>query len=124
MTYLIDSNVLLRLAEPAHPMYAPSLTAITTLRRQQALMYIAPQNLIEFWVVATRPSNVNGLGMTVAQALGELTRIKSFFLVQPDTPTILVEWERLITQYQIQGKQAHDTRLVAVMIVYQLTLVM
>jgi predicted nucleic acid-binding protein len=121
MTYLIDSNILLRLAELNHPMRPSCLKAISDLRRQQILMSVCPQNLVEFWVVATRPSDVNGLGMTVSVALAELQQIKSLFLVQPDIPAILTEWENLIAQYQVQGKQAHDTRLVAAMMAHQMT---
>src|SRR4051812_28543304 len=33
---------------------------------------IVPQNLYEFWVVLTRPTAVNGLGKTAAEAAAEL----------------------------------------------------
>jgi hypothetical protein len=35
-----------------------------------------------------------------------------------DTPDILPEWERLVSAYQVIGKNAHDARLVAAMIVH------
>jgi len=38
-----------------------------------------PQNLVELWVVATRPAGENGLGMSFAEALAELARVTSFF---------------------------------------------
>jgi predicted nucleic acid-binding protein len=31
------------------------------------------------------------------------------------------EWERIVLQYQVSGKQAHDARLVAAMIVHDVT---
>lgn len=37
------------------------------------------------------------------------------------TDAILPEWERLVVQYRVSGKQAHDARLVAAMRVHNLT---
>lgn len=65
MSYLIDTNVLLRLAQPDHPMHQDALNAVTTLHQNEDILFIIPQNLIEFWAVATRPLSVNGLGMTM-----------------------------------------------------------
>ncbi len=33
-------------------------------------------------------------------------------------PQILVEWERLVTTHAVLGKNAHDARLVAAMVVH------
>jgi predicted nucleic acid-binding protein len=121
MTYLLDTNVLLRLAQPNHPMHSFAVYAVTRLHEQEGALWIIPQNLIEFWTVATRPLNVNGLGMTVETASQEVTRIKAFFPLHPDRPEIFQLWEKLVIQHQVMGKQAHDTRLVAAMRVYQIT---
>jgi predicted nucleic acid-binding protein len=51
----------------------------------------------------------------------ELTRLKSLFPLLPDTPAIYPAWERLVVQYQVSGKSAHDARLVAAMQVHRLT---
>ena len=53
MPTLVDTNILLRSLHPEHPHYAIAQDAIATLRRRDMLC-IAPQNLIEFWAVATR----------------------------------------------------------------------
>ena len=44
-------------------------------------MFVTPQNLIEFWSVATRPRDANGLGMAGTAAMTLITRIKRFFPV-------------------------------------------
>ncbi len=121
MSYLLDTNILLRLAQPDHSMHSFAVDAITLLRQQEASLCLMPQNLIEFWVVATRPLNVNGLEMTVETALQEVAQMKGFFSLKLDTPEILSIWEQLVREYQVMGKQAHDTRLVAAMIVHQIT---
>lgn len=102
-------------------MYPCAVNAIATLRQQQKFLWILPQNIIEFWTVATRPLNVNGLEMSAAAAFQEVDRIKGFFPLQPDIPEIFPVWEQLAARYQVMGKQAHDTRLVAAMIAHQVT---
>ena len=77
--------------------------------------------LIEFWAVATRPVINNGLGFTHAQAAEELVNLKTLFALLPDTPEIFPEWESIVLQYRVSGKQAHDARLVAAMRVHNLT---
>jgi hypothetical protein len=85
------------------------------------MLCITPQNLIEFWVVATRPIEVNGLGLSANQGLNELKQIKNTFMVLLGTENIFPIWEGLIRRYQVIGKPAHDARLVAAMIAHGLT---
>jgi predicted nucleic acid-binding protein len=61
------------------------------------------------------------LGLTTDQAAWELRKLKRLFRLQPDTPTTFSEWEKLVAAYQVSGKQAHDTRLVAAMSAHNLT---
>ena len=114
-------NVLLRLIQKSSPLHADARRAVLTLRKQGEELCVIPQNLIEFWAVATRPVADNGLGLSIEQAARELRKLKRFFRLQPDTPTIFSEWENLVTQHQVSGKQAHDTRLVAAMNAHNLT---
>lgn len=72
MRFLVDTNVLLRSAEPGHPMYAEAVNTTTTLLGRGEELCITPQNLIEFWNVYTRPVERNGLGHTVAEAETEV----------------------------------------------------
>jgi hypothetical protein len=85
------------------------------------MLHIVAQNLIELWVVATRPLRENGLGMTPVEAALELARIKGMFLFLPETPAIYPVWEALVTRHEVSGKPAHDARLVAAMQVHGLT---
>lgn len=60
MTYLVDTNVLLRLVQKDSSMHINARQAFITLRQQGIKLCIVPQTVIEFWVVATRPVTVNG----------------------------------------------------------------
>src|SRR5438876_10340700 len=121
MSYLIDTNVLLRLAQPKNPQQSEADRALRSLRRQPEPLGIIPRNLIEFWAVATRPAANNGLNLTVDESAQQIRKLKGLFTVLPDTPDIFSEWERIVVQYQVSGKQAHDARLVAAMSVHNLT---
>src|SRR2546423_840561 len=118
MSYLVDTNVLLRSIQKNHPMFQDADAAVKTLLHFGEILYVSSQNFIEFWAVATRPLASNGLGLTIKQAAHELNGLKTILSVLPDTPDILIEWEKLAIQYQVQGKQAHDARLVAAMMVH------
>lgn len=121
MRWLVDTNVLLRSAQTSHPMYGDVARSVSILATRREELHVVAQNLIEFWAVATRPIIVNGLGLTVAQAEQELTKLKALFTILPDTGDILPKWEQLVVKHQVLGKQAHDARLVAAMGVHNLT---
>ena len=93
MNYLLDTNILTRLAEPGHAMHQTALDAVKLVARQgHKLFHIVPQNLYEFWVVCTRPINVNGLGKTAAETIVELANLKALFVCLHDTPAICGVW--------------------------------
>jgi len=121
VAYLIDTNVLLRSADHAHPMYNDATNAVSLLRNQGETLCIVPQNLIEFWNVYTRPVNRNGLGHTAEEAGEEIRRLKAFFTFVADPASIYDDWERLVVQYQVKGVNVHDARLTAAMLVHGLT---
>ena len=121
MSYLVDTNVLLRLINSHNSQYAQAQNAINKLLQQDVELNIVPQNLFEFWVVATRPVNVNGLGLSVEEATQEMALLKQLFAIKASNPSILTVWEDLVIKYQVKGKQGHDARLVAAMITHEIS---
>lgn len=121
MSFAVDTNVLLRSIDDGHVAQPIAQNGLFALRDRGEILSIFPQNLIEFWAVATRPVINNGLGLSVAQAEVEVISLKTLFALLPDTAEIFSEWERIVLQYRVSGKQAHDARLVAAMRVHDLT---
>jgi predicted nucleic acid-binding protein len=115
---LVDTNILLRSLNPDDPHYAAAERALSALRLRDETLCLAPQNLIEFWAVVTRPREDNGLGMTPARAANELISLRQLFRVLPASPDVLEAWRRIVAGQGITGKQTHDAHLVAVMQVY------
>jgi predicted nucleic acid-binding protein len=77
-----------------------------------------PQNISEFWNVATRPVANNGLGFPVSLVLAEVEKIERILTLLPDSPATYPEWKRLVIKHSVKGAKVHDTRLVAAMNVH------
>src|SRR5215469_15689895 len=118
---LTDTNVLLRSLYPEHPQYGAAENALASLRLRNESLCVAPQNLIEFWTVATRPREGNGLGMPPARAANEIAALRQFFRLLPATPEVFEAWQEIVVSLGISGRQTHDAHLVAVMKIYSVT---
>ena len=70
---LLDTNLPGRMTDSTDPQCAAARRAVHGLLARRERLIIVPQNLYEFWAVATRkpgppPAGQNGLGMTCEQA--------------------------------------------------------
>lgn len=118
MSILVDTNILLRSAQPTHSLSLQATRAVSRLMRAGEPIYFCSQNIAEFWNVATRPSDRNGLGYTPEEAWQEVRSIEGLLTLLPDSPGIYAEWKRLVHDYKVRGVGVYDARLVAVMRVY------
>jgi len=118
--YLIDTNVLLRAAAPKSSQHAAAVQAIKRLVSRGEDLLLAPQVLVEFWSVATRPVEVNGYGWPAHDAEARVAQLLRQFPLLPETPAVFPEWLRLVSRHGIQGKQVHDARLVAILNIHGL----
>ncbi len=72
MAYLLDTNILLRIAQPNHAMHREAKQCVHSLLRRKEAVHIVPQIIFEFWV-------------------------ESLFRLMLDTQSIYHEWLRLVT---------------------------
>jgi predicted nucleic acid-binding protein len=114
--YLLDTNVVVRLMEPAAPEHAMVKEAIRRLIAAGQALVLAPQVLTEFWVVATRPVEVNGFGWHPSKTADVITRLRSQFVLLDEGPAAFERWLTLVEAAKVRGKRAHDARLAAVML--------
>ena len=121
MRVLPDTNILLRLVKPDHPQHAAARAAVRGLVQAGHDLHLVPQVLFEFWAVATRPIESNGLGYSTAAAHAEIDRLRRSFVVLEDRPGILDLWLQLARGRDCKGKASHDARLVAAMLGHGLT---
>lgn len=118
MNVAIDTNVLLRSIQPAHPMHPAAVEALQTLGDGGARLVIFPQVVYEFWVVATRPAAENGLGMTTDEAESNVDSLLRLFTLLNDTAEVFEHWRTLVKSHDVKGKPAHDARMVAAMLAH------
>lgn len=113
---LVDTNVLVRCMVPSDPLAPVAREAVRRIGLEGDSLFVASQNLIEFWAVATRPVSANGLGLAVSQAADELRRLQSLMAVVHEKPDTFTLWFDLASRVGVSGRQAHDARLAALML--------
>ena len=114
MPFLLDTSILVRLANRADPAYAVADRAVVELHLRKELLHLTPPNLVEFRNVATRPASANGLGLTAAAAETKAADFEALFPLLPETPDIFAAWQSLVVAAGVLGKRVHDARLLAV----------
>jgi predicted nucleic acid-binding protein len=118
MSLLIDTNVLLRLADHRSPEHSIAETAIEHLLASNAGLFISAQVLVEFWVVATRPDSVNGLGWSTETPADAIRALRDQFPLLAETPDVPDRWFELVDRCQVAGKRAHDAWLAALVVTH------
>jgi predicted nucleic acid-binding protein len=120
---LLDTNLLGRMTDSGDPQCATARHAAHALLGRGERLVIVPQNLYEFWAVATRrpggpPAGQNGLGMSTDQASQWLGFFQRRFTLLPDRDDLPARWHELVKALGIKGFRSHDARLVAAMQCY------
>lgn len=121
MTVLIETSILVRQADAPSTHQATAVGAMATLASLGELLVIFPQNMVEFWAVATRPRSANGLGLSPADAEAERLRLETLFELLPDPPGLYARWVSLVNQFSVSGKPTHDARIAAAMLEHGIT---
>lgn len=115
MPYLLDTSILVRLANSTDAQHPIAAQAVLELHRRGEILHITPQQvLIEFRNVATRPKSANGAGLSIADAETHAATFEAMFPLLTEVAGIFPAWKALVNSTDIIGKQVHDARLVAV----------
>ena len=120
MNALLDTNILIRSSNKTDPRHQALGDFLREQVKAGVRLFVAPQNVVEFWVVATRPPAVNGLGLTVEDAHARVEDLIAAFELLPDPPTLVSKWLVLCRDHLVLGRQAHDARLAAFMMGHQI----
>ena len=119
-SYLVDTNVLLRLVQPDSPEHGKIRKCTEMLWAQGADLLYTSQNLAEFWNVCTRPTDRNGFGFSISEADDRASLIEAKLTFVADSEATHQEWRRIVVAEQVSGVQVHDARLVAAMYVHRI----
>ncbi|MBD2578604.1 PIN domain-containing protein [Oscillatoria sp. FACHB-1406] len=119
--YLLDTNILLRAYDLSSSSSEVAVKAISLLLEQGDECVLTAQVLIEFWVVATRPVEVNGLGWNTAKTQDVVEMLLQQFPLLEESDRVFLNWLALVKTGNIIGKRTHDVRLIAVMLSHQVS---
>lgn len=112
---LLDTNILLRLAQHASVDHVVARAAVIEVAQAQLFLCVVPQVIYEFWVAATRPVASNGLGWDIPTTESSVLDIVEEYQLLKDERGVFTHWQSLVSTYCVSGKTAHDARLVAAM---------
>lgn len=121
INYLLDTNIILRFTDSDSAEYELINNVISQILVEGGQCLITAQVITEFWVVATRPITVNGLGWTVEKTEEAVQMLINQFDLLEETPAIFPQWLSLVTSYKISGKRTHDVRIQAVMLTHNIS---
>jgi predicted nucleic acid-binding protein len=116
VSHLIDTNILSRVIVVKDALSPMAEAAIDALQGRGEHLVVAPQNLMEFWAVATRPRQLNGLGLARESVVKEIERFESMFAILDESPAVYRRWRQLVEAHAVSGKQVFDAHVAAIMI--------
>ena len=109
----VDTNVLLTATTPGRPFHEKALKVMNDWPNQGIVLCTSGQILREYSVVATRPAEVNGLGLSIQDVLANLAEISSRMRFLVESQSVANRLQGLMKEINCKGKQLHDANIVA-----------
>ncbi len=110
---LLDTNVLLSATTPARSLHEAALRALNEWPNEGIDICTSGQVLREYLVVATRGLEINGLGLSIVDAVANRDRIEARMRFLEETHDVAVRLRQLVQEVACTGKQVHDANVVA-----------
>lgn len=110
---LVDTNVLLEASDEGRRLHVQSLTVFQNSLKDGVDLFLCTQVIREYLVVATRPIENNGLGMTPATAIGNIRQFRTRSSCVAETlqaGELFLEWA---ARFGTCGKKLHDLQILA-----------
>ena len=114
----LDTNILLAACDESRTKSADCRSLLESGLSGEQSLFTNGQVLREYLVVATRPIDANGLGMTPKFALANLAEFKRCTRVLDETADTSAQLEGLIERHKLKGKRIHDANLIATMLTH------
>jgi predicted nucleic acid-binding protein len=113
----VDTNVLLAGTARHHAAHASALLFLNSGFADRSL-FLSGQVVREYLVVATRPAAVNGLGLSMEAALGNVGQFVARATCLSEDAAVRDALLRLLETTPVAGKQVHDANVVATMLTH------
>lgn len=115
---VLDTNVLLAATDEGRIEHADAVEAVNEWPASGLVLYTSGQILREYLVVSTRPQAVNGLGLTIADAVANVRAFRTRLRLLAEEVKVTERLLELLEVVDCSGKQVHDANLVATMLVH------
>jgi predicted nucleic acid-binding protein len=110
---VLDTNVLLAATDEGRATHAASLYALERWPASGTTVYTSGQILREYLVVATRPVEQNGLGLSRVDALANVRVMRQRLSLLEENRRVADRLAGLVADIDCSGKQIHDANVVA-----------
>jgi predicted nucleic acid-binding protein len=110
---LLDTNVLLSATAPARPLYENALRVLNDWPNRGMRLCTSGQVLREYMVVATRPLDVNGLGLSSSDAAANVEALQARMRFLDETRAVFARLRELTKEVECSGKVIHDANVAA-----------
>ena len=117
----VDTNVLLTATDESRHLHTEAKQFLVSSANQGLRLAISGQVVREYLVVATRPIESNGLGMSVSDAEANLNEFLRYLNLYDETVDVSARLRQLAITYNLRGKRIHDANIVATMEVHEIS---
>ena len=114
----VDTNVLLTATDESRLQHWHATQLLGRSGRHDLRLAGSGQILREYLVVATRPVDVNGLGLDVRDATANVNEFLRRLDLYDETETVSERLCRLARIHDLRGKRIHDANIVATMMTH------
>ena len=112
----IDTNVLLTASDKDRPNHTAAVHFLESGLRGEKRLFTNGQVFREYLVVATRPVENNGVGLSPNDALSNLHTFSASIQLLNESQAVAQKLHKLAADYQLKGKRIHDANIVATML--------
>lgn len=110
---LLDTNVLLAATDVSRDSHLLCTELFRLPARTGVHLVTIGPILREYLVVATRPVEVNGLGLHTTDAVRNIRAFRTRTHLLPESPEVHRELVALVEAHALKGKRIHDANLAA-----------
>jgi predicted nucleic acid-binding protein len=110
---MLDSCVLLAATDENRKDHRDALTVLDAWPARGATLYLSGQILREYLSAATRPAAANGLGLTLADALENLSAFRDRATLLAESGLVADRLQSLLGEVACAGKVIHDANVIA-----------
>lgn len=114
----LDTNVLLAATDQSRRQHRAALRILGAATRGGFHLAVSGQIIREYLVVATRPPDVNGLGLSARDALRNVEEFKRRLAVYDETEAVSSRLCQLVRDAELRGKRIHDANVAAAMLTH------